>query len=285
MTIRKKIASLVLLLAGLAGACFGQQGQSALTATNLSSAISSSTTQFCLSSVTGINGAGPSATPVSWIYVDREAIAIMQVNTSSGCVSVRRGDLGTRAANHSAGEPVVISAVYQTQLGLGANPASNGFDDHDPSLGSLCYSTSSPVVPLPPAYPLINVLTGAQWLCSTLTNQWVPGFQNPWAGESSSPTTAVASAAAITPTGPLFHVTGTSAISLINVPVGFAANGTTANVGGGQFCAIPDAAFTTATGGTATATAVPLKKASTAVAGQVMCFTYDPVNKLFDASY
>ena len=284
MTIRK-VASLVLLLAGLAGAGFAQQGQNALTATNLSSSISSSATQFCLSAVTGINGPGPSATPVSWIYVDREAIAIMGVNTTTDCVSVRRGDLGTRASAHAGGQPVIISYVYQTQLGLGANPANNGFDDHDPPAGALCYSTSSPVVSLPAAYPIVNVLTGAQWLCSTLTNQWVPGFQNALSPAAASPTTAVASAASITPTGPLFHVTGTTQITLINVPVGFAANGTTANVGGGQFCVIPDAAFTTATGGTATATAVPLKKASTAVAGQTMCFTYDPVNKLFDASY
>jgi hypothetical protein len=284
MTIRK-VVSLFLLLAGLAVLAVGQQGQNALTATNLSSSISSGTTQFCLSSVTGINAPGPSATPVSWIYVDREAIAIMGVNTSTGCVSVRRGDLGTRAGAHAAGQVVLISQAYQTQLGLGGNPVNNGFDDHDPSVGSLCYSTSSPLVSLPPAYPLLNVLTGAQWLCSTLTNEWVPGFQNALAPGSAAPTTAVASAASITPSGPLFHMTGTTQITLINVPVGFAANGTTANVGGGQFCVIPDAAYTTATGGTATATAVPLKKASTAVAGQTMCFTYDPVNKLFDASY
>jgi hypothetical protein len=284
MTIRKAV-SLFLLLAGLAVLAEGQQGQNALTATNLSSSISSGTTQFCLSSVTGINAPGPSATPVSWIYVDREAIAIMSVNTSTSCVGVRRGDLGTRAGAHLAGQVVLISQAYQTQLGLGGNPTNNGFDDHDPSVGSLCYSTSSPLVSLPPAYPLLNVLTGAQWLCSTLTNEWVPGFQNPLAPAIASPTTAVASAASITPSGPLFHITGTTQITLINVPVGFAANGTTANVGGGQFCVIPDAAYTTATGGTATATAVPLKKASTAVAGQTMCFTYDPVNKLFDASY
>lgn len=69
----------------------------------------------------------------------------------------------------------------------------------------------------------------------------------------------VASANTITPTGALFHVTGTTLIKTINVPyTGFT----------GTITIIPDGAFTTDTSGN-------IATASTAVAGQVMTMTYD----------
>jgi hypothetical protein len=281
----KKIASILVFLGVLAGLAFAQQGQNTLTQTNLTNAIGSSPTTIYLTSVTGINAPQTTGAPVSWIYIDREAMGVMGVNTNLTSVSVRRGDLGTRATSHSAGEIVIISYPYTTQLATGGNPVNNGFDDHDPAQGAACTVGYNGQTTLPAANPTINVLSGAQWLCSTITSQWVPGFNNPLAPSAAAPTKAVASASSITPTGPLFHVTGTTQVTLVNVPVGFNANGTTANVGGGQFCTIPDAAYTTATGGTATATAIPFKKASTAVIGQVLCFTYDPANNLFDASY
>ena len=74
-----------------------------------------------------------------------------------------------------------------------------------------------------PATPWVNVYTGQQWLYSSVTGTWVPGF-----GNTQAPlgvTTLVASTAGlITPSGPLFHVNGTAAITGITVPVG-AANG------------------------------------------------------------
>lgn len=70
---------------------------------------------------------------------------------------------------------------------------------------------------------------------------------------------AVASAATITPTGPVFHVTGTTAINTINLPyTGFI----------GTIRIIPDGLFTTGTSGN-------IALASTAVVSKVLEMTYD----------
>lgn len=70
---------------------------------------------------------------------------------------------------------------------------------------------------------------------------------------------AVSSAATITPTGPVFHVTGTAAIATINLPyTGFT----------GTITLIPDGIFTTGTGGN-------IALASTAVVSKAMTMTYD----------
>ncbi|HEY1533771.1 MAG TPA: hypothetical protein VGF76_07120, partial [Polyangiaceae bacterium] len=97
---------------------------------------------------------------------------------------------------------------------------------------------------------------------------WVPGW-----GNTDSParvSAAVASAAGlITPSGPLFHITGTAAITGFNVPVGFQSGG---------FCAIPDGAFTTTN-------ATNIAIASTAVVNKLLCWTWDDTNSKFVPSY
>ncbi len=76
--------------------------------------------------------------------------------------------------------------------------------------------------------PYVNLTNGYQWLCSAVTLSWVPGFGNP--SRPPGITTAVASAAgAVLPTGPLFHITGTAAITGFTVPLGI--------VSGDGFCA------------------------------------------------
>ena len=70
---------------------------------------------------------------------------------------------------------------------------------------------------------------------------------------------AVASAATITATGVIFHVTGTAEITTIHAPNSFDRS---------QIVIIPDAAFTTATGGN-------IGKASTGVVGKALTLTYD----------
>lgn len=80
--------------------------------------------------------------------------------------------------------------------------------------------------------------------------------------------TAIASAATISPDHPIHHVTGTAAISTINVPTGHS----------GPLHLIPDGIFTLATGGN-------IAKASTAVVGQTMILTYDQSSALWYPSY
>lgn len=70
---------------------------------------------------------------------------------------------------------------------------------------------------------------------------------------------AVASAATITPTGRVFHVTGTTQINTINEPAGFDQPSITI---------IPDGAFTTGTSGN-------IALASTAVVNKALTMTYD----------
>lgn len=79
----------------------------------------------------------------------------------------------------------------------------------------------------------------------------------------------VASATTITPTGPIFHVTGTTAIATINLPfTGFT----------GTITLIPDGIFTTTTAGN-------IALASTAVVSRALTMTYDTGTSKWYPSY
>lgn len=240
---KKTILFLSFLLL-LAGSAFGQ---TALTATTLSNAVTtSSITYITVASATGIT-----VTPQTVLYIDNEALAVSSV--SGTLIGVRRGMIGTAASGHISGAMV-----------LAGPPAA--FLSYDPSgsctngQGLFLYS------------PLVNVKRGNQWLCSTVTGKIVPGFGNIDFAPSQV-TTAVASAAAkITPSGPLFHVTGTAAITGFNIPVGFDPKGSS------QICLIPDAIFTTTA-------ANNIALASTAVVSKSLCYVYDGNSAKFYPSY
>lgn len=219
---------LVVLLGAFASA------QTSLTQTTLSSALTSSATIVRVASATGITAG------TTLLYVDKEA---MFVNSISGTVvGVTRGSAGTKAFAHVSGAMVLS----------GPPPA---FVSYEPSgactngQGLFLYS------------PVINVVTGNQWLCSTVLGKIVPG----WGNIDASPgvTTAVASAAGlVTPSGPLFHITGALAITGFNIPVGLDPKS------GQNLCVIPDGTYTTTA-------ANNIALASTAVVSKTMCFQYD----------
>lgn len=259
MKFTSKIASLLVLMAGLAGLSFGQ---TALTQTTLSAAVSgpalySGTSQNISASVTlaactGIAAPLLPGTPSSILYVDREAMGVFTVN---GCtLGVIRGYLGTQASPHVSGAMVLFGPNYAVTVALGGNPVPNGLFSQDPPYGGTCTAANTPTT------PWVNVLTGAQWLCSSVTGTWVPGWQNPWAATSTwGQTATVASAAsAITPSGPYFNISGTAAITGFNIPIGF----NTAL--GGCFTANPTGIWTwtaagnIATAGTTTAASTPV---------------------------
>lgn len=257
----KKIASLLVLLAGLAGACFGQ---AALTQTTLASAVSgpalysgtssSLSLTVTLAACTGIAAPILPGTPTSIIYVDREAMGVFSVNTSTCVLTVNRGYLGTQASPHISGTMVLYGPNYATTVALGGNPLPSGLFQQDPAYGSTCTAANTPTT------PWVNVLTGAQWLCSAQTGTWAPGWQNPLAAPPTwIQTGTVASAAgAITPSGPYFNISGTSAITGFNIPVGFNTSL------GGCFTANPTGIWTwtaagnIATAGTVTAATTPV---------------------------
>jgi hypothetical protein len=243
MNMKKTTLSLSLFLL-LAVSAFGQ---TALTATTLSSAVSTSYgTTITVASATGIT-----VSPATILYVDGEAMVVNSVSSTN--IGVRRGAVGTAANPHLSGAMV-----------LAGPPAA--FISYDPSgsctngQGLFLYS------------PIVNVRRGNQWLCSSVTSRIVPGFGN-IDFTPPQPTTAVASAAAkVTPSGPLFHITGALAITGFNIPVGFDPKG------GGTICVIPDGTFTTTT-------ANNIGLASTAVVSKTLCWTYDANTAKFYPSY
>lgn len=255
----KKTLLAVSLVLALALASFGQSTTVTLSNTTLASAVTTtSQTLWKLSSTTGVVAAA------TLLYVEdgtggnNETVFVNTVNTVSNIVSVTRGYNGTQANVHLAGSIVLYggppSFVY-------VNPS------------GTCTAASAMT-------PTVNIMTSTQWICSSISGSWVPGYFNRL--YTPSVTTAVASVAGATqPTGPLFHVTGTNAITAwgSSTTAGLGAGGgASTSPTGTAFCVIPDAAFTT----TATNN---IAKASTAVANQVMCMTWDNTNKKFVPSY
>jgi hypothetical protein len=168
-----------------------------------------------LASVTGISAPSLPGSPVSVIYVGREAMGVFTVNTSLKSVGVFRGYLGTQAAPHPSGDMVLVSNVYSTTQAFGANPLPSGFFNVDPPYNGTCTAANTPTT------PWVNVLTAAQWLCSTITNTWVAGFNNPLAPDFTGQTATVpAAAGTVLPSGPYFIISGAGAITGFTIPVG-----------------------------------------------------------------
>lgn len=266
----KKLLNAVSILALVLSCALGAHAQTSLIQTTLASAVSgpafySGTSVtidqvVTLTSVTGISAPVLPGTPVSVIYVGREAMGVLTVNTTAKSVGVFRGYLGTQSAPHPNGDMVLIANQYSTNAAFGANPIPSGFLQQDVPMGGACTPASTAVT------PWINVLVGTQWLCSTITNTWVPGFQNPWAIDSASQTATVpAAAGTVTPTGPLFVISGAGAITGFVIPVGCNATA----VGGCSFTVIA------AAGSTWTWTAAGnIMTAGTGTAGHTFTFTW-----------
>jgi hypothetical protein len=271
---KRKVAVFLVLLAGLAGFATAQQGQANLTQTTLAGAVTGPSgysgttptlqTYICLASVTGISTPILPGTPVSVIFVDREAMGVFNVSTSTSCVTVNRGYLGTQASPHLNGDMVLISNLYNTTAVTGGNPLPSGFYNVDPPQNGTCNAGV-------PTIPWVNVSTGAQWLCSTITGSWVPGWNNPLSYVSPVPTTAVASATTITPSGPFFHLTGTTPVTTITQPIGCNATG----VGYCSFTIIADTGTSSmlATGGN-----LEIGAAITTLTGNQYTFLWDAKN-------
>lgn len=258
----KKTLSILSVLSVLALLlCLPAFGQTAMTTTTLSAAVSStSTTTIRVASATGITAGS------TMLYIEDgtggasagEALFVNSVNGTA--IGVTRGYYGTYANTHISGALVFVGPP-------------NAFNVIDPT--GACTAANTPFT------PYLNVKTGNQWLCSTITNSWVPG----WFNTSAVPgvTAAVASVAGATnPSGPLFHVTGALAItawgSSTSSGLSAGGGGSATNVIGAPFCIIPDGAFTT----TATNN---IALASTAVVNKILCYTFDQTNKKYVPSY
>lgn len=234
----------LLFLAALVSA--GAFAQLTTTNTKLSAAITSNTqTSVTLASGTGV--AVPTAmTAGSYLYVDTEAMQVMS-NFTGTTYTVKRAQLGTAARTHASGALVwvgnVAGSTGDTSRPFTGGPFFSGKRNSIPA-GSCTASAQYTL-------PVIDTDSGIAYTCisgawqTVNTSDTVPA---PIVGN------AVASASTITPTANTFHVTGTAAISTINVPAGFAP--------GQCITLIPDGLFTTATGGNiALATTAVVSKA------------------------
>lgn len=224
----------------------------ALTQTTLSAAITANQLSFGIASATGVSG--PTGGFMQKIYVidpNGQRGELMTVTALSGTtVSVSR--LDSNRGSHPSGSIVLVASI---------DPTIPGFKAFNPS--------GAPLVDPGDSTPWVNVVTGEQWIWSSVALNWVPGWNNPNANKGV--TAAVASAAGvILPSGPLFHVTGALAITGFTIPVGYA---------GGGFTIIPDGTFTWTAAGN-------IALAGTAVVSKELTFGYDPAAaKPFFPSY
>jgi hypothetical protein len=242
--IQKTIFSLFLL----ASLAFGQLNT--FTSTTLASAVSAGATTIRVASATNIVAASiANQTNGSFLYVADPGTGqgeLMKVTGVNGTIiSVQRGVSGI-AGGHVSGAIVLVGRADWYSL-------------YDPA--GACTVANTVV------QPWINTANGRHWLCSSVTGSWVPGFTN---GLPPAPTATVASAAGlITPSGPLFTISGTAAITGFNKPTGFVSGG---------FCAIPSGTFTTTT-------ANNIALGSTAVVNRQLCWVYNPATDKFVPTY
>lgn len=219
----KKLTRAVLLILAALVLPVCMLAQTPLTQTSLSASIGSGTSCFQVASVTGISGFGPGiVNPVGGtnagsgnifdLYIDRELMQVVSVNATAKVVCVLHGQGGSQASPHAAGAMV-----------LSGPPGA--FFDYDPE--GFCGGTNTATLGSsqsnPPAFtPWVNQRSSQQWLCSSVSNTWVPGFTNP--GVSGTPysqtATVAAAAGTLTPSGPLFVISGAGAITGFNIPVG-----------------------------------------------------------------
>lgn len=219
--------------------CAAAFGQTALTQTTTTATQTVATNILVVTTTTGM------VVGTNLYVVDPgRGVGEMEIIRAISSLNVTTVRNGTNKAAHVSGSVVLI----------GPNPsnanAALAFQAFNPS--GACTAASTLFT------PWVNYVTGEQWLCSTLTLSWVPGWNN---DATPGVTAAVASAAGVTlPSGPFFHISGTNAITGFTLPVGFT---------GGCFMAVADAIWTwTAAGNILTA-------GTTTAAGRTHQFCYD----------
>ncbi len=224
----------------------------ALTSTTTSAAISSGDTIIPVASVTNLSN--PVKGMTQKIYVMDQGSykgELMAVDEVIGTTAIRVTRLDTFRSAHMSGSLILIANV---------DPTISRFHTHNPT-GYQVANTSSTT-------PWVNVTTGEQWLYSSVTGTWVPGFGNP------APKVETAShasgTAAMVVSGPLFHVTGTGAVTSITVPLGY---------NGGEILVINDGAWTWTAANNIGAASVGAQVAAT-----VTRFMYDYTNSKWVAN-
>lgn len=216
MKFKTSFAILALLALGLG---LPAQAQTTVGSTTLSAALSATADSAVVASVTGIT-ASRGGQGLTYLFIDKELLIVEAVNSTTLTVTIRRGQLGTKATSH-----VTSSVVWRGPPAYFANQA--------PPVGSQCVRTSLIAVPVivpstGETFDCLGVTTAGRYVRTNAPSDPVVG-------------STVASATSITPTGTFFVVSGTTEITTIVVPAGWKP-GMCLDVN-------PSGTFTTATGG------------------------------------
>lgn len=144
---------LLLIVAFIWGVCATAQAQTALNQVRLSVPITSEQqTTITLSSAASV-------AVNDTLYIDREVLRAVTVNTTSGVVTVTRGQSGTAATQHLANTVVWTGAATR-------------FYSSNPPAGRCLGSTAYPGG----YYPWINTLLGTVSYCTNTFGRAVPGY-------------------------------------------------------------------------------------------------------------
>jgi len=229
----------------------------ALTSTTLAAALSNSANLLTVASASGIYAPQNGGINQKLYVINPETTRGELMDVTPGIngvsISVARNSL-FRQSFISGAYVIIGQSPANESIGLGPS-----FFEYDP-VGAVT-AVNVPIT------PWINITNGNQWLRS-VDGLWVPGWNNRTAGPGV--TAAVASVAGATlPSGPLFHVTGTNAITGWTLPVGFT---------GGSFTVIPDEVFTWTAAGN-------ISVLGTAVVNRALTFTWDSNAGKFSPSY
>jgi len=250
-----KNVKLITLLLALAAACFGQV---ILPTTTLGAAITTTNgTSLTLASTSTMQNAGPANQINTCLFIDAELFGVVTVVDSTHVTVQQRGrgcgaiGLSARPTLHANGATVYFAntVINGTTVIPASRYIGNPSQDSGVDYGA-CTATNELVL------PRIYIFGG--YLFDCLGGHWVqtggPGMTQFFGSTVASP------AGVLTATGTAFKVSGTNAITGINVPNGWAP--------GACLALIPTGTFTTTT-------ATNIALASTAVVGKTLFECWD----------
>ena len=249
----------LILVALIACVAITGSAQTAMTTTTLSAAVTTSQQTVTLASATGVNNASrpissseigaPTGASYTLLFVDKEAMAVNSINTTSLVATVIRGWNGTLQTPHVSGAKVWVGPSY-------------AYGNFDPA--GACQRSTLPYL------PRVVPTTGNIWDCTGNTGVWASFAAFPGKMVVGSQLTA---AATLTLYAPIHHVTAsTVTISTISAAA-LPANGCVT--------LIPDAAMTGAT----TSTGGNIALATTFVANKALIMCYDATAAKWYPSY
>lgn len=225
--------------------------QATLTTTTISAAMTDIQTTVTLASATNVTIAGAANQVNTVLYIDHELMSVGSL-VSGTTYTVGRGVSQTRKHAHLSG-----ATVY-----LGAPTNNFVLNDYFAEPAGTCVATTL-------SLPRVFLKSGHRMDCLGVagTQQWVITSNNegPILGS-----TVASPAGVMTPTGTLFIVSGTNAITGITVPNGAAS--------GFQLTLLP-------TGAATTTTATNIAIASTMVVGKALIMTWNGTTSKWYPSY